>query len=253
MEGPRPNQSVQPALHRDPLIADPVSEWRHGLGAIGIRGAGEVTPMSIAKAYDVAHVRFRAPDLDAMQAFLTEFGMLDGGQDEGRLFMRGYGTSPFVHATEKAAEPGFVSFGIWVNSEEDLTKIAAHDDVPVEDFDAPGGGKVARLTDPDGFVVEVLAGQAKLDPVSPLDALYRLGLEKVRGRSWEKTERYRSQNEAMSGIRPTNAKGSSSHESIPRLRQVLLQFIIWRCLGVVVQTCFQERPPYHQRFRQSSQ
>lgn len=121
--------------------------------------------MSIVKAYDVAYARFRAPDLDRMRAFLQDFGMVEAQADNGRLFMRGYGDSPFVHVTERSDEPGFSAFGLWVTDEEDLRKVAAHDGVPVEDLDAPGGGKVARLRDPDGFVVEVIAGQAKVAPI----------------------------------------------------------------------------------------
>jgi hypothetical protein len=33
--------------------------------------------MSIAKAVDVAYVRFRAPDLERMRNFLLDFGMVD--------------------------------------------------------------------------------------------------------------------------------------------------------------------------------
>ncbi|HEU4960734.1 MAG TPA: VOC family protein [Sphingomonas sp.] len=121
--------------------------------------------MSIVKAHDVAYVRFRAPDLAMMQAFLLDFGMLEVERGDDRLFMRGYGPSAFVHATERADEAGFAGFGIWVNNFEDLEKIARHDDAVIGDLDAPGDGKVVRLTDPDGFVVEVVTGQARAAPV----------------------------------------------------------------------------------------
>lgn len=121
--------------------------------------------MSIAKAYDVAHVRFRAPDLEKMRAFLLDFGMIDAVPEQAvdRLFMRGTGRAPFVHATERG-EPGFAALGIWVRDAADLERLAAHDGKPVERFDAPGGGLVVRLTDPDGFVIEALAEQ---EPPAP--------------------------------------------------------------------------------------
>lgn len=122
--------------------------------------------MSIAKAYDVAFVRFRVPDLDTMRRFLTDFGMVDAtpeGETE-RLFMRGTGRAPFVHATERG-EPAFVALGIWVRDRADLERLAAHDGVPVETLDAPGGGLVVRLTDPDGFLIEAVAEQAEQPPV----------------------------------------------------------------------------------------
>ena len=122
--------------------------------------------MSIAKAYDVAHVRFRAPDLDKMRAFLLDFGMVDSvaEQPAGHLFMRGTGRAPFLHATEQG-DPGFAALGIWVRDRADLERLAAHDGAAVEPFDAPGGGLVVRLTDPDGFLIEAIAEQQPLSPV----------------------------------------------------------------------------------------
>jgi catechol 2,3-dioxygenase-like lactoylglutathione lyase family enzyme len=119
--------------------------------------------VSIAKAYDVAHVRFRAPDLEKMRSFLLDFGMVDSvpEQPAGQLFMRGTGRAPFLHSTEQG-EAGFAALGIWVRDTADLERLAAHDGVPVEHFDAPGGGLVVRLTDPDGFVIEAIAEQQPL-------------------------------------------------------------------------------------------
>jgi catechol 2,3-dioxygenase-like lactoylglutathione lyase family enzyme len=119
--------------------------------------------MSIAKAYDVAHVRFRAPDLQKMRSFLLDFGMVDSVAEQApdRIFMRGTGGAPFVHSTERG-EAGFAALGIWVRDHADLEQLAAHDGTTVEPFDAPGGGFVVRLTDPDGYLIEAVAGQEKI-------------------------------------------------------------------------------------------
>jgi len=122
--------------------------------------------MSIAKAYDVAYVRFRAPDLAKMRSFLLDFGMVDAVSEPSpdSLFMRGTGGAPFVHATE-LGEPGFVALGIWVRDHGDLERLAARDGTVVERLDAPGGGLVVRLTDPDGFLIEAVAEQQKPAPI----------------------------------------------------------------------------------------
>lgn len=122
--------------------------------------------MSIARAYDVAYVRFRAPDLDKMRAFLLDFGMADAVSEQApdRLFMRGIGRAPFVYATERG-EPGFAGLGIWVRDRADLERLAAHQGTAVEPLDAPGGGLVVRLTDPDGFLIEAVAEQELSEPV----------------------------------------------------------------------------------------
>ena len=62
--------------------------------------------MSVIRIKDIAHVRFSAPDLDAMEAFLCEFGLVRAERHGGTLFMRGTGSSPFLHATQRG-EAGF--------------------------------------------------------------------------------------------------------------------------------------------------
>jgi len=122
--------------------------------------------MSIIRIDDIAFVRFRAPDLAAMKAFLEDFGLSETPHAPGRLFMRGTGSAPFLHATE-LGEPGFAGFAFRAASPADLEMLAAAERVPIEALDAPGGGRVVRLIDPDGFPVEVVAGQAAGD-VTPL-------------------------------------------------------------------------------------
>jgi catechol 2,3-dioxygenase-like lactoylglutathione lyase family enzyme len=123
--------------------------------------------MSVIRVEDIAHVRYAAPDLKAMRAFLDDFGMNTFEQDE-RLYGKGSDGRPFVHVTEPG-DAKFLAVGFRAETVEDLHKLAAAEGVPVEDLDEPGGGKVVRLTDPDGYGVEVIAGQAKADP-APLPA-----------------------------------------------------------------------------------
>jgi catechol 2,3-dioxygenase-like lactoylglutathione lyase family enzyme len=124
--------------------------------------------MSIIKIEDIAFVRFRAPDLDRMRGFLQDFGLQVTDQDERRLFARGGGTSPVLHMTE-LGEPGFAGLGLRAASLDDLETLAAAEGVAVAPLDAPGGGQVVVLHDPDGHRVEVVAGQLASDP-SPLPA-----------------------------------------------------------------------------------
>lgn len=120
--------------------------------------------MSITKCKDVAYVRFAAPDLDKMHKFLSDFGLVTVSKTDSKIVVRTHGELPVAHITE-LGEPGFKGFGIWVDTEEDLKALAEHDNVPVEDLNEPGGGKVARLTDPDGFIVEAITGFEKVAPL----------------------------------------------------------------------------------------
>lgn len=115
--------------------------------------------MSVIRIEDIAHVRYGAPDLAAMRRFLEDFG-LSCFEEGGRLYARGTDGRPFLHVTEPGAA-GFRAIGFRAESVADLDRLAAHEGVAVEDLAEPGGGRIVRLTDPDGFKVEVVAGQAK--------------------------------------------------------------------------------------------
>lgn len=124
--------------------------------------------MSIIRIEDIAHVRFSAPDIDAMEAFLLDFGLSPSRGEDGVLYARGVGPAPFVHATSRG-EPGFRALGLRAGSVADLERLAASEGATVEASGAPGGGRLVALTDPDGFRVEVVAGQTPAEHL-PLPA-----------------------------------------------------------------------------------
>jgi len=116
--------------------------------------------MSVIKVEDIAAVRFSAPDLGRMRQFLLDFGLAEAAEwNDGVLRMRGTDTAPYCHVTERG-EPGFRGLALRARSIEDLKKLAASESVPVKAIDAPGGGWMIRLVDPNGFEVDVVAGQA---------------------------------------------------------------------------------------------
>ncbi|MFM9865328.1 MAG: VOC family protein [Micropepsaceae bacterium] len=117
------------------------------------------------KVDDIAFVRFSAPDLDKMEAFLTDFGLARAHRDGATLYMRGEGGDPFVHVTH-LGEPGFKGVAFRARSADDLTKLAKSTDAKVEALDGPGGGNVVRLKDLDGFNVEVVAGREAQAPAA---------------------------------------------------------------------------------------
>ena len=132
--------------------------------------------MSILKIEDVAYVRFRAPDLGEMRAFVEDFGLVAVEASPTRLVARAAGPSPVAHVTE-LGEAGFAGVAFRVESLADLDRLAAAEDAAVEPLDLPGGGFVVTLTDPDGHRVDVVAGQAPADPlpVAGAQAWNRLG------------------------------------------------------------------------------
>jgi catechol 2,3-dioxygenase-like lactoylglutathione lyase family enzyme len=120
--------------------------------------------MAILKIEDVAHVRFRAPDLAEMRTFLEDFGLTVVEAMPTRIVARGAGSSPVAHVTE-LGDAGFVGVAFRAESLADLERLAAAEGVAVERLDLPGGGSVVTLSDPDGHRVDVVAGQATAEPL----------------------------------------------------------------------------------------
>ena len=66
--------------------------------------------MAVIKVRDLAFGRLRAPDLDAMEEFLTHFGMIRAARTPTALYMRGTGPRHHIHVTQKADDAGFIGF-----------------------------------------------------------------------------------------------------------------------------------------------
>jgi catechol 2,3-dioxygenase-like lactoylglutathione lyase family enzyme len=122
--------------------------------------------MSVIKVKDLAYGRLRAPDLDAMEEFLTHFGMIRAARTPNALYMRGTDPSHHIHVTEKSDDAGFTGFAYWAKSEDDLHRVAkAPGASAVESIDEPGGGKRVRLRAPNGYQIEVVYGIEPLPPI----------------------------------------------------------------------------------------
>lgn len=124
------------------------------------------------KIFDIAYPRLRSPDLDAMEEFLTEFGMVRAERTKTALYMRGTGPAHHLHITE-LGEPSFVSLAYYARCEDDLLHIADHPDAisGVEEIDEPGGGKRVYLKEPNnGFNIEIVHG---IERVAELPVTYR--------------------------------------------------------------------------------
>jgi catechol 2,3-dioxygenase-like lactoylglutathione lyase family enzyme len=121
--------------------------------------------MPVIKVADLAYGRLRSPDLDKQEEFLTAFGMVRADRTKNALYMRGTDAPHHIHVTE-LGEPKYVGIAFHAASAEDLDKLSRADGASkVENIDEPGGGKRVRLTDPDGFQIEVVHGMAMLPKI----------------------------------------------------------------------------------------
>src|SRR4026207_1472312 len=115
--------------------------------------------MPTIKVRDLAWARLHAPDLDAMEEFLTHFGLIRAARTPTALYMRGTDPAHHLHVTEKAPDAGFVGFAYHAASEEDLARVAtAPGASSVESIDEPGGRERRR---PPARGVDRAAGRGR--------------------------------------------------------------------------------------------
>lgn len=121
--------------------------------------------MPVIKVKDIAYGRIRSPDLDKQEEYLTNFGMERSARTDTALYMRGTDPDHHLHITE-LGEPGFIGLAYYAASEADLEKVSKVEGASaVEDIDEPGGGKRVRLTEPNGYQIEVVHGIEELAPI----------------------------------------------------------------------------------------
>jgi len=131
----------------------------------------------VVKIRDLAYIRLRVPDLDAMEKYLVDFGMQRSARTATALYMRGGGPSHHLHISEKADAAGLAAFGFLAASAADLDALAK---VPgasaVHDIDEPGGGRRVVIDDPWGTRIELVHGIAAVDPLpQPETERFNLG------------------------------------------------------------------------------
>ena len=103
---------------------------------------------SEAKAWDVDHVSFAVPDLDAQAAFLADFGLAPEREGDTLLGVAEDGTAPY---RARAGAAAFLGFGLRVRGPDQLGALDGA--ARAEDRGAPA----RRLTDPNGWTVTAVA------------------------------------------------------------------------------------------------
>ncbi|MCG8441217.1 MAG: VOC family protein [Caulobacterales bacterium] len=149
--------------------------------------SGAESVRSVAKAVDIAYIRFHVPDIAKARAFMEDFGLstsearAPGGA--GLVYGHAYGDAggPFIYAAEEG-DARFVGVGLDVASRHDLEALAAMEGAsPIEPIGAPGDGERVRFIDPNGYEVDAVFGRAASGraSVSPLPA-YNMNKETPR-------------------------------------------------------------------------
>jgi catechol 2,3-dioxygenase-like lactoylglutathione lyase family enzyme len=132
------------------------------------------------KVRDLAYGRLQAPDLDAEEEFLTAFGMARAARTPTALYMRGTDPVHHIHITEKG-DPKCLGFAWSVDSEDELKQAARLPGASgIENIDEPGGGKRVRLTEPNGYTIEIVHGIERVAPVQVARQPINSGVEPLK-------------------------------------------------------------------------
>ena len=91
---------------------------------------------------------------------MLDFGMHVAKKTETQIWFRGYSSDQYVYYAQKGPKK-FLGGTFEVESYAELEKAARLDGAgPIEKLDnAPGGGHMVSLTDPEGFPVCLMHGQ----------------------------------------------------------------------------------------------
>jgi catechol 2,3-dioxygenase-like lactoylglutathione lyase family enzyme len=123
------------------------------------------------KAIETAYVVYQVNDLERMESFMHDFGLVTASRSAEQLCMRGAGTAPVIHVTRKGPDNRFVGGALQMASRADLEALAKlPGSSAVEAItDLPGGGWRVRMTTPDGVPLDGVWGQASAEPLALRD------------------------------------------------------------------------------------
>ncbi|EUC31343.1 hypothetical protein COCCADRAFT_6742 [Bipolaris zeicola 26-R-13] len=117
------------------------------------------------KLTKLVHMRYQHPDLDEITKFLRDFGMSVAQKAEGKKWFKGYNDEQYVYYAQQG-EKKFLGGCFEVESYAELEKATKVPGAsPIEELtDAPGGGSMVTLHDPEGFPINLIFGQTKKEP-----------------------------------------------------------------------------------------
>lgn len=124
----------------------------------------------MARVIDIAQVTYAVPDLELMERFLTDFGLVRSARTEDALYMRGAGDQHHIHVTHQANKQRFIGATFEVESRNDLEELTELEgSSAVERSPEPGGGYQVRMTMPDGFEIRAIWNRERAEPLPQRD------------------------------------------------------------------------------------
>jgi hypothetical protein len=131
--------------------AETLEEWRR---------KNNINVMQQVRLVKLAHMRYQHPDLDEITTFLLDFRMHVAKSTDNKRWFRWYGSDQYVYYAQKGPKT-FLGGVYEVESYADLEKAAKLKGASAIERleDAPGGGHLVTIIDPEGFPVCFIYGQ----------------------------------------------------------------------------------------------
>jgi catechol 2,3-dioxygenase-like lactoylglutathione lyase family enzyme len=118
------------------------------------------------KIADISHVIYRCPDLDLIEKFMIDFGLVRARRTFDTLYMRGTGPAAYCYVAQKSDASGFGGVALRAASTADFDDaIRLPGASEPKSLSGPGGGKSVTLRDPDGLPVHIVHD---IEPAAPL-------------------------------------------------------------------------------------
>ena len=78
----------------------------------------------VVKANQLLYAHFERPDLETVERYLIDFGLVRAARTEKELFMRGTGPAPYIYRATLGRNARFLGIGLSVPKAEDLESLA---------------------------------------------------------------------------------------------------------------------------------
>jgi hypothetical protein len=120
----------------------------------------------------LSYVNYYHKDLETFKNFAKDFGFAEAQADDKIAFYRGYGKDPILYIASHSLNGSSNSFkgaGFLAKSREHFDRACKIPGAITQDASKrPGGGHLVTITDPNGFGMDIVWGQAeqKLPPVA---------------------------------------------------------------------------------------
>lgn len=110
-------------------------------------------------------IHLRARDLPGSRAFAADFGLVETGEQDGRIYLRGSGHAPYNLVLEPGETSALVALAFAAEAEADLeAAVRDHGASPIRPLEGPAGGKAVTLRDPEGRLVHLVTGLTESQP-----------------------------------------------------------------------------------------